>query len=119
MSMPFMRSKEARPVTDPPKSELWEESTLLCPQSKLWGGQSLPAPLIFATDCKSCIISCQLAFFLILYFPCHLFPSSSSSPPHPIFLLFSSFCSSSSPHLLLLLFSSFSSPPPSILFLLL
>jgi len=33
-----MRSHEARPGTDPPKSELWEESTLLSLQSKLWGG---------------------------------------------------------------------------------
>jgi len=39
-----MRSHEARPGTDPPKSELWEESTLLSPQSKLWDGQSLPVP---------------------------------------------------------------------------
>ena len=30
--MPFMRSHEARPGTDPPKSELWEESP---PQSAL------------------------------------------------------------------------------------
>jgi len=27
----LLRSHEARPGTDPPKSEFWEESTLLCP----------------------------------------------------------------------------------------
>src|SRR6218665_2135492 len=69
--MPFMRSHEARPGTDPPMSELWDESTLLCPQSKLWGGQSISVPLIYATDCKSCITSCQLAGCLLLDFPCH------------------------------------------------
>src|SRR6218665_644683 len=68
--MPFMRSHEARSGTDLPMSELWEESTLLCPQSKLLGGQSLTVPLIYATACKSCITSCQLAGFLILCFPC-------------------------------------------------
>jgi len=39
-----MRSHEARPITDPPKSELWEESTLLCPPAKTLGGQSLSVP---------------------------------------------------------------------------
>src|SRR6218665_3878953 len=67
--MPFMRSHEAIPGTDPPKSELWEESTLLSP-SKNFGKDSLSlsrAP-IYATDCKSCITSCQLAGCLILDF---------------------------------------------------
>src|SRR6218665_1755986 len=48
--MPFMRSREARPGIDPPKSELWEESTLLCPQSKLWEDSLSLSVLIYATD---------------------------------------------------------------------
>src|SRR6218665_1454498 len=82
--MPFMRSHEARPGTDPPMSELWEESTLLCPQSKLWGGQSISVPLIYATDCKSCITSCQLAGCLLLDFPCQrrLFLTFDCMVPH-------------------------------------
>src|SRR6218665_3230588 len=49
--MLFLRSHEARPGTDPPKSELWEESTLLCP-SQNFGEDSLSlSPLIYATDC--------------------------------------------------------------------
>jgi len=64
-----MRSHEARPVTVPPKPELWGVN-IAVPQSKLWGGQSHPAPLIYATACKSCITSCQLAGCLILGFPC-------------------------------------------------
>src|SRR6218665_1681239 len=66
--MPFMRSHEARPSTDPPKSELWEESTLL-PPNQNFGTDSLSlSHLIYATDCKSCITSCQLAGCLILDF---------------------------------------------------
>src|SRR6218665_863635 len=47
--MPFMRSHEARPGTDLPMSELWEESTLLSPVKTLGRTVSL-FPLIYATD---------------------------------------------------------------------
>jgi|SRR6218665_1287920 len=67
-----MRSHEARPVTVPPnfRSLNFGESTLLSP-SQNSGEDSLSlAPLIYATDCKSCITSCQLTGCLILGFPC-------------------------------------------------
>src|SRR6218665_2922891 len=67
--MPFMRSHEARPGTDPSKSELWEESTLLCPHQNFGENSPSLSPLIYANDCKSCITSCQLAGCLILDFP--------------------------------------------------
>ena len=38
-----MRSHEARPVTVPPKPELWGVN-IAVPQPKLWEGQSLPGP---------------------------------------------------------------------------
>src|SRR6218665_1537463 len=66
----FVREAEARPGTVPPKSELWEELTLLSP-SQTFGEDSLSlSPLIYATDCVSCITSCQLAGCIILDFPC-------------------------------------------------
>jgi len=47
--MPFMRSHEARPVTDPPKSELWDESTLLS-TSQNFGEDSISLPSDLRTD---------------------------------------------------------------------
>src|SRR6218665_2517832 len=66
--MPFMRSYEARPGNDPPKSELWEESTLLSPSQNFGKDRISLFHMIYATDCKSCITSCQLAGCLILDF---------------------------------------------------
>src|SRR6218665_2799760 len=52
--------------TDPPKSELWEESTLLCLQSKLWEDSLSLSTLIYTTDLQ--VTSYQLAVCLILDF---------------------------------------------------
>src|SRR6218665_1524937 len=68
--IPFMRSHGARPSTVPPKPELWG-SQHCCPPSQNFGEDNLSLSyLIYATACKSCITSCQLASCLILDFPC-------------------------------------------------
>ena len=48
-----MRSHEARPGTVPQKPELWGATNIAVPQSKLWGGQSFPAPMIYATHLRN------------------------------------------------------------------
>src|SRR6218665_2894924 len=63
MCMPFMRSHEARPVTDPPKSELWEESTLLCLPIKTLGRIVSPCPHLFTPQTAS--LASHLANWLV------------------------------------------------------
>src|SRR6218665_1901064 len=61
-----------------------------CAPSQNFGEDSLSLlPLIYATDCKSCITSCQLASCLILGFPCQrrLFRSFTGSLLYPSLVL--------------------------------
>ena len=60
--MPFMRSHEARPGTVHPKSELWEESTLLSSGQTFGEDRLSLSPLIYATD--ACLTS-LLAYWLV------------------------------------------------------
>src|SRR6218665_2262162 len=67
----FVRSREARPTSVPPKIELWGDSQHCCPPSQNFGGDSpsLP-PMIYATVSDSInlrlIVGCILTISKVI-----------------------------------------------------
>src|SRR6218665_2064352 len=60
----FVRSREARPTSVPPKIELWGDSQHCCPPSQNFGGDS---PSLPPHDLRHCERLDQLAFDCRLY----------------------------------------------------
>src|SRR6218665_35662 len=83
--MPFMRSHEATPGTDPLKSELWEESTPLSPVKTLGRTDSPYLPLFTPLNASlaSLLASWLVALSLTFHVSAVCFKRFTGTPANP------------------------------------